>query len=112
MSKRVFYSLMISIMLPVALAALVWAFANSNQSKEPGSMESGVKADIPLGSWGDVVSFPTVTLAFHNDPAPTGPLLLKRAVAVGYPPNGKVYILGGKHRPDGEDLGVPLDMGI
>jgi hypothetical protein len=96
-------------MLPVALVALVWAFANANGDRTTPVtvLDAKVKPAVPLGTWGDVASFPIVDLRFAcvGQCEPIGPLYLKRAVAVGYPPNGKVYILGGRHRPDGTDIG-------
>jgi hypothetical protein len=99
-------ALVAATLLPLALLALVWVLANIGQNKPPAVMDARVKPVVPLGTWGDVVSFPIVTLGFHGSESQTGPLYLKRAVAAGYPANGKVYILGGKHRPDGADIGV------
>jgi hypothetical protein len=100
------YAVAVAAILPLALVALAWVFANGGPGKPAKVIDAGVKPIVPAGSWGDVVNFPIVTLGFWGEESPTGPLYLKRAVAAGYPPNGKVYILGGKHRPDGADIGV------
>ena len=59
----------------------------------------------PQGVWSDLPNFPTVSLGFSNDPNANGPLRLKRAGAAVYYPTGKIYILGGRHRVDGDDIG-------
>jgi hypothetical protein len=53
--------------------------------------------------WQDIAPFPTVTIDFT--PGPTS-LKLKRASAAAYPPNGKVYLFGGRHGADGEDINM------
>src|SRR5438132_5492259 len=60
------------------------------------------KPGVPnVSSWVDIAPFPTVTIDFT--PVATS-LKLKRAGAAGYPPNGKLYVLGGRHGTDGEDI--------
>ena len=55
------------------------------------------------GVWADIATFPAVALS----PTPgTNPLRIKRAAAAAYPPNGKVYLLGGRHGVDGEDFAL------
>ncbi len=106
MSKRLFYSLAISIMLPLALVALAWVVASgNNRSYTPAIIEGQQGPNVPSANWGDIVAFPTVTLGFDCCESFTGPLYLKRAAAAGYPPNGKVYVFGGRHMPDGSDVG-------
>ena len=79
----------------------------ASAAKEPGYVPSGV--------WSNLPALPTVTLGFgsgqYGDEGNTA-LKLKRASAVAYPPNGKVYILGGRHRADGDVYIQPLDMGL
>src|SRR5438105_825539 len=56
------------------------------------------KPAVPnVSSWVDIAPFPTVTVDFT--PGPTS-LKLKRAGAAGYLPNGKLYVLGGRHGTD------------
>src|SRR5205823_10971859 len=53
-----------------------------------------------INTWVDIAPFPTITLS----PTPGSfPLKLKRAGAACYQPNGKCYVLGGRHGTDGED---------
>src|SRR5204862_7117942 len=66
---------------------------------------SGAKAAQPAatGVWTDTAPCPTITLS----PTPGSfPLRLKRAGAACYQPNGKCYVLGGRHGVDGEDTSL------
>ena len=55
------------------------------------------------GAWAAIATFPAVVVS----PTPiASPLQIKRAAAVAYPPNGNIYLLGGRHGVDGAD--VPL----
>ncbi|HKP51599.1 MAG TPA: S-layer homology domain-containing protein [Chloroflexia bacterium] len=66
------------------------------QTHAPSAKSKGV-AD---GVWATVAPLPSATLS----PTPgTFPLKLKRGGAAAYPPNGKVYLMGGRHGVDGED---------
>jgi hypothetical protein len=66
--------------------------------------QAAQKSERPaVGTWSDIAPFPTVTIEFT--PAPTS-LKLKRAGGAAYPPNGKVYLLGGRHGTDGEDINL------
>jgi N-acetylneuraminic acid mutarotase len=61
------------------------------------------KPDQPSGVWADIAAIPTVSIT----PTPgTYPLRLKRAAAAAYPPNGNIYVLGGRHGIDGEDVAL------
>jgi hypothetical protein len=87
------------------LLAGVFAFlSGTTQASAP----VGVHAAAPVAgaarpyvaAWVDIAPFPTVTIS----PTPGNtPLKLKRAGAAAYPPNGKLYVLGGRHGIDGED---------
>src|SRR4051812_30202578 len=57
----------------------------------------------PQGVWTDIATFPAVVVS----PTPgTNPLRIKRAGAAAYFPNGNVYLLGGRHGVDGEDVAL------
>lgn len=106
MRKRLLYSLAVGILLPVAAFLLFMALSSNSASPDPSSMAvPGNKERAPLGVWSDTANFPSVSLGFPGDMAATGPLRLKRAGAAYYPPNNRIYILGGRHRADGEDIG-------
>src|SRR5690348_1362787 len=99
-SRRIISSLAI-LLLPVgfvlllAVAATQW-FSHSSDS----DAASKVGPLTVNGSWSAIATFPAVTLS----PTPgTQPLKIKRDAAVAYPPNGKIYVLGGRHGTDGED---------
>ena len=80
-------------------AAAPLAEAKSGQSAA--SVAAPKVAGPSVANWVDIAPFPTVTVS----PTPgTTSLRLKRAGAAAYPPNGKVYVLGGRHGTDGEDI--------
>ncbi|MDQ2805432.1 MAG: S-layer homology domain-containing protein, partial [Chloroflexota bacterium] len=57
----------------------------------------------PQAVWNDIATFPAVIVS----PTPNAnPLRIARAAGVGYFPNGKVYLLGGRHGIDGEDIAL------
>src|SRR3954469_4778115 len=108
----------------VLLAGSVGFLASSTQAAAPPDMARG-QASAPAGgvrpegasapnqpakpaqpqasTWTDVAPFPTVTIDFTPGPQS---LKLKRANAAGYPPNGKLYVLGGRAGADGEDISL------
>ncbi len=95
------------LLVPVALIIVAVTLSNlpSDSPAESNAVTQDQKGS-PLGVWSDLPNFPIVDLGFSGSgTSPVGPLKLKRAAAVAYPPNGKVYVLGGRHRPDGEDIG-------
>jgi plastocyanin len=113
MTKRLLGSVVIASMMALALFVVAMAFAaNSTQAEQ--SLAANIsgaaaqstavakdgKAARPDGVWTDVAPFPTVTIEFTPQPQS---LRLKRAGAAAYPPNGNIYILGGRHGVDGED---------
>jgi hypothetical protein len=74
----------------------------SGSNKPVNQVQSSVvKAkSVATEVWATVAPLPSVTLS----PTPgTNPLKLKRGGAAAYPPNGKVYLMGGRHGVDGED---------
>ena len=94
--------------LLLALAALVTlagpapARAASPAGGTPVPVEGG-SALRPAAGWVDIAPFPTVVVS----PTPgTSPLRLKRAAAAAYFPNGLIYVLGGRHGVDGEDVAM------
>lgn len=101
--RRRVMSWLLAVLLPVAL--IVVAIVLASGAGVPSASVVGPSPSV--GSWSNLPNFPAVDLGFPGNGAPsTGPLKLKRAVAVAYPHNGRIYILGGRHRPDGEDIGV------
>ena len=110
MSKRIIGSVVFaSALLLVLLAASMALFSNSTQAQMPvtsaGSkgIQSNAQAqkNAPDGVWADIAPFPSATIS----PTPgSGPLRIKRAGAAAYPDNGKIYLLGGRHGTDGEDI--------
>src|ERR1700675_2347048 len=99
--SRRFLSSIAILLLPVGLVLLL-AVVVSQLSSSSDTNASGKVGPQPAyinGSWGAIATFPAVTLS----PTPrTNPLKIKRDAAVAYPPNGKVYLLGGRHGIDGE----------
>ncbi|MEO8287485.1 MAG: S-layer homology domain-containing protein [Chloroflexota bacterium] len=110
MTRRFLYSLVISVLIPVMLVTLLIVVTSSSSpgGNNGAQKESKVVSDpgyVPSGAWSDLPLLPTVSLGFGNQQAPNAPLKLKRAGAAAYPANGKIYILGGRHRADGDDMG-------
>src|SRR4051812_42222635 len=119
---RVGFVVVVSAFVLLALVASLALFTTGTQAaapnrKLPAAPAPGA-AQVPAvapgpqqpnapsaSSWVDVAPFPTVTIDFT--PAPTS-LKLKRAGAAAYPPNGKLYVLGGRHGTDGEDTSQRL----
>jgi hypothetical protein len=110
MSKRIL-KLFILALIPVGLLAglAVLAGGQGTTGKTAAAVASS-KEFVPTGGWSDLPAFPSVVLNFGGSSSgcvgtsASSPLKLKRALAVAYPPNGKVYILGGRHRADGDDI--------
>jgi hypothetical protein len=110
MSKR-FLNLLILALVPVSLVAGLAMYAVSQgASGTRVATVAGGQSFIPAGVWSDLPVFPSVVLNFGGNSSgcigttASSPLKLKRALAVAYPANGKVYILGGRHRADGDDI--------
>ncbi len=112
MTKRLFGSLFLAGVLAALLfgaSALFLSGSTQAQGQSPAisnSIQNGVvaqaagKSNSPLGVWATIAPFPTVTIS----PTPGSyPLKLKRANATSYFPNGRLYVLGGRHGVDGED---------
>src|SRR6266511_4326935 len=67
---------------------------NAPTSQRSNVLTASASRAVAVGSWTDIAPFPTVTVS----PTPGSyPLRLKRAGAAAYPPNGKIYLLGGRH---------------
>src|SRR5690242_14916980 len=102
MSKRLLGTAIFAVLLGAFFFALTLAVSGQTGSAGHASaaMSSslGNKAQLqPNGIWEDVAPFPTVSVS----PTPgTYPLRLKRAAAAAYPPNGKIYLMGGRHGTD------------
>jgi plastocyanin len=105
MTKRLIGSILVASTLGVLLFTVSILLSNSTSQAQPnaGAPLQGKQPDQPLAPravWTDIAPFPTITLS----PTPgTFPLKLKRANATGYFPNGKLYVMGGRHGVDGED---------
>src|SRR5205814_2675467 len=77
------------------------SFSSNVNAPAPPANPAKAAAPAAINTWVDIAPFPTITLS----PTPgTTPLKLKRAGAAAYPPNGKLYVLGGRHGTDGEDV--------
>src|SRR5215218_2992922 len=108
MSKRLVNLLML-LLIPVGVIASLTLFAanNAGSAQRTASVANG-QSIVPQGTWSDLPVFPNMQLNFGSGACQgisgTSPLTLKRSSAVAYPPNGKVYLFGGRHRADGDDI--------
>jgi hypothetical protein len=102
MSRRILNLVMV-LLLPVGLVLLLTLIAGANRDTKTIGVAAG-PVSAPDGTWSDLPPLPTVVLNWGSSPGSPSPLKLKRAGAVAYPPNGKIYILGGRHRSDGDDI--------
>src|SRR5438105_2357299 len=103
MSKRLLGSVLFASVFTLLLLAIAVVFASSNtQAQAVLSSPSKAQTNLmPNAVWIDIAPFPTVTIS----PTPGNTTLkLKRANAAAYPTNGKLYVLGGRHGVDGEDV--------
>jgi hypothetical protein len=104
MSRRFLYALVMAVLLPVALVALLVQTAQKDFTKSVSKAVSD-PGFVAGSAWTDLPAFPSVILNFlYHDPQTPTPLKLKRAGAAAYPPNGKIYVLGGRNRTDGDDI--------
>ena len=110
MSKR-FFTLILMLLVPVGLILLLTVITAKDQDAPRVADVADAQKFVPNGIWSDLPALPTVSLNWGTSQVcegnPSGgnsPLRLKRAGAVAYPPNGKIYILGGRHRADGDDI--------
>jgi hypothetical protein len=111
MSRR-FFNLVLVLLLPVALVALASVFIAGGSSQKSVATQVVQVANnpgfVPNGVWSDLPNFPNTTLDFgQSGSGPSVPLQMKRAGAAAYPPNGKIYLFGGRHRNDGNDISMP-----
>src|SRR3954454_15591322 len=104
MSRRFLFTLMVTVLLPVTLiTALIAVVPNNNQGKSVPKAVAGSNL-VPTGTWSNLPNFATVLLNYSPNLNVPAPLKLRRAAAAAYPPNGKVYIIGARHRADGDDI--------
>src|SRR5215217_6314248 len=110
MSKR-FFNIALVLLLPVALVALVSLFMADGSKQKSATQVVQVANNpgfVPNGVWSDLPNFPNTSLDFGSSGSgPSVPLQMKRAGAAAYPPNGKIYLFGGRHRNDGNDISLP-----
>jgi hypothetical protein len=110
MTRR-FFKIAPVLLIPVALVALLSFFmasASRNSSDKQVVSVANNPGFVPTGSWADLPNFPNTTLDFGNSGSgPSVPLQMKRSGAAAYPPNGKIYLFGGRHRNDGNDISLP-----
>ena len=118
MTRRIFGFIVIIPAVALLLAAIALAvLAGGTQAREAPQAAAANAAAPPAAApadqaaaphqpqavWTDIAPFPTVSVS----PTPgTYPLRLKRAAAAAYFPNNKVYVLGGRHGIDGEDVAL------
>ncbi len=119
MNRRFLGSILITACLSLLLFGAIFLFAGSNTQAGPaigtiaraqGTAVSQGKGDSTDGTWSLIAPFPTISFAFPcGYPSPCTPnpanvpARIKRAAAVEYPPNGKIYLLGGRHGLDGNE---------
>ncbi|HET9493454.1 MAG TPA: hypothetical protein VFR15_04410, partial [Chloroflexia bacterium] len=81
------------------------------QSQGEGAEKGQGSTEQPRGTWSDVAPFPTISVTewYPCNPQPCTPTgvnvsaRIKRAGASGYHPNGKLYMMGGRHGLDGQE---------
>src|SRR6187397_2408681 len=107
MSKRLI-NLLALLLIPVGLVAALAMFTSTGVGSQRTASVVTTQAFSPSGTWSDLPVFPNMQLNFGSGACQgisgSGPLTLKRSSAVAYPPNGKVYLFGGRHRADGDDI--------
>src|SRR5436190_1743083 len=67
------------------------------------SQNAHAQSPQATGIWRYIAPLPTVETSVTPEPSL---LKLKRAGAAAYPRNGKLYVLGGRHGTDGEDINL------
>src|SRR5690349_20142292 len=101
MSRRFLSSAMI-LLLPVGLVVLL-AIVATQWGAQTRADAPPAKPGSANGVWQDIATLPNMVVS----PTPgTNPLKLKRAAAAAYPPNGNIYLFGGRHGLDGEDTAL------
>src|SRR5437660_4370264 len=99
MSKRLLGSVLFAsaFTLLLLVAALVIASSSNQAQAALASAPSHVSGPglVPNAAWVDIAAFPAVT--YSPTPGAATAAKLKRAGAAAYPPNGKVYLLGGRN---------------
>ena len=107
MSKRLI-NLLALLIIPVGLVALLAMFTTTGATPQRTASVANGQSIVPNGTWSDLPVFPNMQLNFGSGACQgisgSVPLTLKRSSAVAYPPNGKVYLFGGRHRADGDDI--------
>jgi hypothetical protein len=109
MTRRFLNSIVVGLSLSVALFAAAAIFGASGTQAGPATAAPDVPPAAAQGTWADIAPFPTISVTefYPCDPepcTPTGvnvPARIKRAGAAAYHPNGKLYLLGGRHGLDG-----------
>ncbi len=115
MNKRLLGSLLGAVVLGLTLfAASMLMMGGISQASAPATAftaaqsapvvakgeGSTFKSNQPSGTWATIAPFPTISVS----PTPGSyPARIKRGGAAAYPPNGKVYLMGGRIGVDGED---------
>jgi N-acetylneuraminic acid mutarotase len=117
MTKRFFISAILATLLTLLLFAATALFANGTQAgpvAAPGYAlavqgEGKTGADEQAyGTWSDIAPLPTISVDefYPCEPTPCTPqglnvpARIKRGAGAAYPPNGKVYLFGGRHGLD------------
>ncbi|MDQ3928736.1 MAG: hypothetical protein M3328_06260, partial [Chloroflexota bacterium] len=114
MSRRLAYPTLILLLGLVLVGLLALSSAYSAQAAAPPGLQPGNSgpttqqpASVPSGAggaWEIVAQLPNTRVHLPEPQASlVQPARLKRAGAVMYPPNGKIYLLGGRMGIDGED---------
>ncbi len=118
MTKRFFISAILASVLTALLLGATALFAGGatagtqpttgNIAQTEGKQGS---AKQPYGTWSDIAPLPTISVDEFYPCSPTPctpqglnvPARIKRGAGAAYPPNGKVYLFGGRHGLDGSE---------
>jgi subtilisin-like proprotein convertase family protein len=119
MTRRFVSSIVVALSLCALLFVATAVFAAGTTQAGPVSAAQGQSnaekgqggAERAEGTWSDVAPFPTISVTewYPCSPAPCTPTgvnvsaRIKRAGAAGYHPNGKLYMMGGRHGLDGQE---------
>jgi hypothetical protein len=113
MTKRFFASAILAALLMLLLFGATALVANGVFAWSASASEAAqqVQAEQPYGTWSDIAPLPTISVDefYPCDPSPCTPqginvpARIKRGAGAAYPPNGKVYLFGGRHGLDGSE---------
>src|SRR6478735_3411797 len=120
MTKRFFISGILAAVLSTLLFVATALFASGTLAGPAASVgtsqvgqDKGTSKGVEstLGTWADIAPLPTISVDefYPCDPSPCTPqginvpARIKRAAGAAYPPNGKIYLFGGRHGLDSNE---------